>query len=64
MTAVNIRQGEIKNALIVGAGKAGEMLVRDLLRELTGPYHPVAFVDDDSQQSWQGNPWYSRRRKL
>src|SRR3989344_575724 len=27
------RKGDFKNALIVGAGKSGEMLVRDLLRE-------------------------------
>jgi len=38
---------ESKNALIVGAGKAGEMLTRDLLRDPTGPFRPVAFVDDD-----------------
>jgi FlaA1/EpsC-like NDP-sugar epimerase len=42
--------GAIKNALIVGAGKAGEMLVRDLLREQSGPYYPVAFVDDNSNK--------------
>ncbi|MGE5241345.1 MAG: polysaccharide biosynthesis protein [Bacteroidota bacterium] len=39
-----------KRALIVGAGKAGEMLVRDLLREHTGPFQPVAFVDDNSKK--------------
>ncbi len=39
--------GENKNALIVGAGKAGEMLTRDLLRDSAGPFQPVAFVDDD-----------------
>lgn len=32
--------------LIVGAGTAGEGLVRDLLREKDRPYIPVAFVDD------------------
>ena len=36
-----------KNALIVGAGKAGEMLARDLLRDFSSAYQPVAFVDDD-----------------
>ena len=41
---------EIKNALIVGAGKAGEMLVRDLLREQSGPYYPLAFVDDNTSK--------------
>lgn len=34
-------------ALIVGAGRAGEMLARDLLRDASSPYRPVAFVDDD-----------------
>ncbi len=33
--------------LIVGAGRAGEMLVRELLRTREGNYQPVAFVDDD-----------------
>src|SRR5690606_16573666 len=32
-------------ALVVGAGRGGEMLVRDLLRH--GPFHPVALLDDD-----------------
>ena len=41
---------ESKNALIVGAGKAGEMLTRDLLRDPAGPFRPVAFVDDDPKK--------------
>ena len=41
---------ESKNALIVGAGKAGEMLARDLLRDPSGSYLPAAFVDDDSRK--------------
>jgi FlaA1/EpsC-like NDP-sugar epimerase len=44
------RKGDFKNALIVGAGKSGEMLVRDLLREQTGRYLPAAFVDDDPRK--------------
>jgi FlaA1/EpsC-like NDP-sugar epimerase len=36
-----------KNVLIVGAGRAGEMLARDLLRDLEHGYTPVGFVDDD-----------------
>jgi len=39
-----------KNALIVGAGKAGEMLARDLMRDPAGPFRPVAFVDDDQRK--------------
>ncbi len=38
---------ERKNALIVGAGKAGEMLARDLLRDNAGGYLPAAFADDE-----------------
>ncbi|MGE5625984.1 MAG: polysaccharide biosynthesis protein [Bacillota bacterium] len=33
-------------ALIVGAGRAGELLIRDLRRH--GPFLPVALVDDDN----------------
>ncbi|HLQ24510.1 MAG TPA: nucleoside-diphosphate sugar epimerase/dehydratase [Acidiferrobacterales bacterium] len=36
-----------KKVLIVGAGQAGEMLARDLLRNQERMYLPVAFVDDD-----------------
>jgi len=39
---------EVRNVLIVGAGQAGEMLVRDLLRDPHHMYRPVAFVDDDA----------------
>lgn len=35
-----------KRVLIVGSGKAGEMLARDILRNRRGDYRPVAFVDD------------------
>jgi FlaA1/EpsC-like NDP-sugar epimerase len=41
-----IYSGECKRLLIVGAGKAGEMLVRDLLRNREECYQPVGFVDD------------------
>jgi len=36
-----------QNVLIVGAGRAGEMLARDLFRDPLHAYRPVAFVDDD-----------------
>jgi FlaA1/EpsC-like NDP-sugar epimerase len=35
-----------KRALIVGAGRAGEMLVRDVLRDEGYGYKPAGFVDD------------------
>jgi len=38
--------GSGQRVLIVGAGRAGEMLVRDMLRDSTLGYQPVAFVDD------------------
>lgn len=37
-----------KRALIVGAGQAGEMLARDMLRNQDSPYQPVGFIDDDA----------------
>lgn len=42
-----ILTGGGQRALIVGAGKAGEMLLRDLLRERGAAYVPVGLVDDD-----------------
>lgn len=40
-----IKQG--KRVLLVGAGSAGDMLVRDILRE--GNYQPIGFIDDDEK---------------
>lgn len=40
-----------RRALIVGAGKAGEMLVRDLLRAAGTEFAPIAFVDDDPKKN-------------
>lgn len=36
--------------LIIGAGQAGEGLIRDLLRDSNHTYNPVAVVDDDPQK--------------
>jgi FlaA1/EpsC-like NDP-sugar epimerase len=44
---------EGKKALIVGAGSAGEMLVRDLLRDPLREYEPIGFVDDDPKKRGQ-----------
>ena len=36
-----------KNALIVGAGRAGEMLARALLRDSSHGYRPIGYIDDN-----------------
>ena len=36
-----------KTALIVGAGRAGEMLARALLNDSSNEYSPTGFIDDD-----------------
>jgi FlaA1/EpsC-like NDP-sugar epimerase len=38
--------GSGQRVLIVGAGRAGEMLVRDMLRDTKSAYFPAGFVDD------------------
>jgi FlaA1/EpsC-like NDP-sugar epimerase len=40
-----------KKAVIVGAGMAGEMLARDLLRESRPEYQLVGFIDDDVRKT-------------
>jgi FlaA1/EpsC-like NDP-sugar epimerase len=39
-----------KRTLVIGAGREGEMLVRDMLRDSASPYWPVAFIDDDQKK--------------
>ena len=36
-----------KRVLIVGAGDAGEMMVREMMRQKDSEYHPAGFLDDD-----------------
>jgi len=45
---LGLAPSEGKRALIVGAGRAGELLVRDLLKDQQ--YLPVAFLDDDRKK--------------
>jgi len=40
-------EGEKRRILVVGAGNAGEMLVREMQRTHGGRFEPVGFVDDD-----------------
>jgi len=39
-----------QRVMIIGAGRAGEMLVRDMQQGTNTDYLPVAFVDDDPQK--------------
>lgn len=42
---VMMKEGQ--RALVVGAGRAAELLVRDLMRERAAQFYPVVLVDDD-----------------
>ena len=42
-----LHYGKAQRVIIIGAGNAGESLVRNLLRDKNPSYLPVAFVDDD-----------------
>ena len=45
---IYLHSSETKQVLVIGAGHAGEMLVRDMLR--ADEYQPVGFLDDDIQK--------------
>jgi FlaA1/EpsC-like NDP-sugar epimerase len=47
------KQPERKRLLIVGAGNAGEMLLREMQRVYGSRYTPVAFADDDRAKQGQ-----------
>ena len=49
-TIDRFRTGERIRTLIVGAGSAGELLMRDLDRSDEHPYRVAGFVDDDPQK--------------
>lgn len=44
-------QMEIKNTLVIGAGSAGTMVVRQLLNNHDTALKPVAFIDDDPKKT-------------
>lgn len=39
-----------KRTIIVGAGNAGEMILRDIIKVAYGNYYPVALLDDDKNK--------------
>ncbi len=48
---LNITRLDRKRALLIGAGQAGELLVRDLLK--SGPYDAIGFLDDANRRQGQ-----------
>ena len=44
------RSRDRKKVLVVGAGDAGELVVREMLRTRRIRYRPVGFVDDDQKK--------------
>ncbi|NPV60806.1 MAG: polysaccharide biosynthesis protein [Actinobacteria bacterium] len=66
---MSLRRGRSggKSVLIVGAGEAGEMIARDMLRHPEYDYVPVGFVDDDPAKRKlvvQGFPVLGRRKDI
>jgi len=59
-------QGGTK-ALLIGAGEAGEMVARDMLRHPEYNYNPIGFIDDDPKKSKlvvQGVPVLGGREEI
>jgi len=47
----NPKAGSVKRVLIIGAGSAGELIVRDMLSSPHYRYVPVGFIDDDENKT-------------
>lgn len=45
-----LQRGEGKRVMIVGAGAAGDMLLKDIKRSVDIDYHVAGFIDDDSSK--------------
>ena len=64
---LRLREPGHKKVLLIGAGDAGEMVVRDMLRHPEYDYHPVGFIDDDLAKSnlvVQGVPVLGSRKDI
>jgi len=56
-----------KRTLVIGAGNAGEQIVRDMRRQKESPYTPVGFIDDDPAKRGvyiQGVKVYGNRKHI
>ena len=47
ISRLNAKNAVKKRLLIVGAGEAGSIIIRELFKELSAHYLPIGFVDDD-----------------
>ena len=47
ITRLNAKSTMRKNLLIVGAGEAGSMIIKEIHKELGANYLPIGFIDDD-----------------
>ncbi len=66
---MRLRRGQKGNrkVLLVGAGEAGEMVLRDMLRHPEYDYSPIGFIDDDPRKSAlvvQGVPVLGSRNEI
>ncbi len=67
ITRLNARNMTKKRLLIIGAGEAGSIIIREIYKSLSGNYLPVGFVDDDPcKQGHQlhGVPVLGGRREI
>ncbi len=50
ITRLNAKHQVKKNLLIIGAGEAGSMIIREINRSLSANYLPIGFIDDDPKK--------------